>query len=172
MKKLFWILLLGFLLLFLESLPPSRLAFKPDLLLLLVVSLGLRQTWLTGGIAALLLGILRDCMSGTELGLHGLVFLLLFFTVRAMAGHLNSESPLLLMFLVLTGTLWQSLLLIFIFVFLTESSGYWVLLLKQYPFQALVNLAVTGAFLMLAGFWRRGRQRGARRPGSLLRGLP
>ena len=172
MKKLFWVLLLGFLLLFLETLPPSRLACKPDLLLLLVISLGLRQTWLTGGTAALLLGILRDCMSGSELGLLGLVFLLLFFTVRAMAEHLNSESPLLLVFLVLTGTLWQSLLLIFIFAFLTEANGYWALLLRQYPLQALVNLAATTAFLMLVGFWRRGRQRGSRRPGSLLRGRP
>lgn len=160
MRTLLFYLIVGLVLTVVESLIPQTLADKPNLLLLLVLSLGLRERISLGGPAAWLLGCLQDSLSGSCLGLYGLVFLIMYLILRSIAGLLNSESPVLLLFLVLAGTLLQALLLIFALDILAAQGTYWHPILVGLPVQLLLNLVAAAAFLQLSMWGRRLRQGG------------
>jgi rod shape-determining protein MreD len=118
-KGLLGYCLIGIGLLFLQSaVLPGLLPwqFKPDLLLVLIVYLGFQEASFKAGVATYLLGLLQDTFAGTCLGLYGLVFLILFLAVKGASGRLNAESPVLLFFIVLCGTLLEAFILIFTFV--------------------------------------------------------
>jgi len=120
MKKLGAYLILGLIFTVIETLIPQTLSSKPNLLLLLVLSLGIHEKVSLGGPAAWLLGCLQDSLAGSTLGLFGLIYLILYLCLRSIAGHLNSESPALLLFLIFAGTLMQGMILIFTLGFLAH----------------------------------------------------
>ena len=137
---MFFYLILGLTFAVAETLVPQALFVKPNLLLLLILTLGLREQVILGGPLSWLLGCLQDALSGTSLGLYGLVYLILYLMVRSIAGHLNSESPVLLLFLVFASTLLQGLILIFTLGFFAEHGTYWRQVLTAIPGQLFVNL--------------------------------
>jgi rod shape-determining protein MreD len=155
---MFIYLILGLILAVAETLMPEALPVKPNLLLLLVLTLGLREKIVFGGPAAWLLGCLQDSLSGSSLGLFGLVYLILYLSLRSIAGHLNSESPMLLLFLVFSGTLLQGLILIFTMGFLSEHGTYWRQILLGMPGQLLINLLAGWLFLHFSKWLRRYRR--------------
>jgi rod shape-determining protein MreD len=159
MKTLLAYLALGLLLAVAETLFPSALATKPHLLLLLVMMLGVQQKIAVGGPAGWLLGCLQDSLSGTCLGLHGLVYLVLYLSLRSVAGLLNRESPVLMLFLVISGTLLQALIMIFTLGFLAEHGTYWRQILTGLPAQVVVNLLAALFFLQASFLLHRARRR-------------
>jgi rod shape-determining protein MreD len=131
---------------------------KPDLLLILVVYLGFHERTIKAGAATYLLGLLQDTFAGTCLGLYGLVFLIIFLVVKAVSGRLNAESPLLLLFMVLCGTLLEAFILVFTLGFFAEAGRSWTIIASALPGQLLLNL--TGAWILLkAGAWLEQRSR-------------
>ncbi len=124
---------------------PASLA--PGLLLILVIHLGLYQEGFGGGLTAYTLGLLQDSFSGNCLGLYGLIFLTLYLTLRGLAEHLNTESPLLLLFMVLCGTVLQAALLIFLLGFFADAGPAWRTILRTLPMQTALNLV--SAWLLL-----------------------
>lgn len=160
MKSLLLYLTLGLLLTVVESLMPQALPVKPNLLLLLVLTLGLREGIAVGGPTAWLLGCLQDSLSGACLGLYGWVFLLLYLMLRSIAGLLNGESPVLLMFLVFAGTLLQAVVLVITLDMLAAHGTYWRPILAGLPAQWLLNLLAAAVFLQLSAWGRRLRQGG------------
>jgi rod shape-determining protein MreD len=152
MKKLGAYLILGLIFTVIETLIPQTLSSKPNLLLLLVLSLGIHEKVSLGGPAAWLLGCLQDSLAGSTLGLFGLIYLILYLCLRSIAGHLNSESPALLLFLIFAGTLMQGMILIFTLGFLAEHGTYWRQILTEMPGQLLINLLAALIFLQ-ASVW-------------------
>jgi rod shape-determining protein MreD len=141
---------LGFVLLVLQTtLVPVLLPlhFKPDLLLILVVYLGLHEGYVRGGTLAYVLGCLQDVFAAGYPGLFGLAFLGVFLAVRGMAIRLNTESSVLLLLLVAIGTLLQSALLLFALGFFADAGALWVIILKGLLPQVLLNLLA--AFLLI-----------------------
>ena len=61
---------------------------RPDLLFLLIVFLGTNLDIFKGAMLALLFGLLMDIFSGIFLGLHPVVYLLLFFILKGAGRHL------------------------------------------------------------------------------------
>ncbi len=152
---------LGFLVLQ-TSLFPRLLPFslKPDLLLILVIYLGLTEDLVRGGALGALVGCLQDVFAGTHLGLYSFVFLVTFLGVRSMADRLNTESSLLLMFVICCGTLLEGGVLIFALGFFAETGPVWPIVLGRLLPQLALNLA--GALVVLrTALWlqkRLGRQ--------------
>ena len=144
----YFLLSLGFLILQ-TALLPKILPFslKPDLLLILVVYLGLTEGLLRGGSISALLGCLQDVFVGTSLGLYGFVLLAVFLGVRSAVDRLNTESSLLLLFVVCCGTLLEGGLLLFAVGFFAETGPIWPILLGRLLPQVALNLAA--ALLML-----------------------
>lgn len=137
------------------TLLPLRLT--PELLLILVIYLGLYRQGFCGGLAAYSLGLLQDSFAGSCLGLYGLIFLILYLILRGLAERLNTESPALLLFMVLCGTLLQAALLIFLLGFLTDAGAVWRNILRSLPLQALLNLVCAWLLLNILKLLRRYR---------------
>lgn len=141
---------LGFVFLLLQTtvLPALLpLHFKPDLLLILVVYLGLNEGYVRGGSLAYVLGCLQDVFAAGYPGLYGLALLGVFLAVRGMAARLNTESSVLLLLLVGVGTLLQSALLLFALGFFADAGALWLIILKGLLPQILLNLLA--AFLLI-----------------------
>lgn len=120
---------------------------KPDLLLVLVIYLGLREDHLRGGLISYLLGCLKDVFAGIYAGLFGFTFLLIFFAVRAVSGRFNSENPFFLLALTLVGTLLEAVLIIFSIGFFADHAPPFLLIGRQLLAQVLLNMLV--AILLL-----------------------
>jgi rod shape-determining protein MreD len=166
MKTLLTYLIIGTVFVVIETLLPQMPVGKPNLLLLLVLTLGLKEKVSLGGPASWLLGCLQDSLAGSTLGLFGLVYLILYLCLRSVAGHLNSESPALLLFLILAGTLLQGMVLIFTLGFLAEHGTYWRQIVAALPGQLAVNLLAALIFLQLSS-WLRSHARHFGRKGGL-----
>lgn len=121
--------------------------YKPDLLLLLVVYLGLHENTWRGGLLIYLLGWCYDGVSGVFPGLNGFVLLAIFLAVRGIVTRVNTESSPLLLLLVVAGTILQTALLAFALDFFSQATRIWPQLAWQLPIQLLLNLAA--ALLLL-----------------------
>ncbi len=145
------LILLACALLFLVSqttLLPTLLPhyFKPELLLLLVVYLCLTESVIRGALLAWGLGLLLDSCGGTHFGLHATIYLSIFIVGRSSVQAVNTESPLLLLFMVFCASLLQSGLLILFGIF-ADLQQMIPLLLQRATFQGGIN--VLAAFLLL-----------------------
>lgn len=149
---------LGFVFLLLQTtLLPALLPlhFKPDLLLILVVYLGLNEGPVRGGALAYGLGCLQDVFAAGYPGLYGLAFLGVFLAVRGMVARLNTESSVLLLLLVAIGTLLQSALLLFALGFFADAGALWVIILRGLLPQILLNLLAAFLLIRLATWLQR-----------------
>ncbi|MCD4688714.1 MAG: rod shape-determining protein MreD [Desulfuromonadaceae bacterium] len=135
------------------ALLPLRLT--PELLLILVIYLGLYRQGFYGGLAAYTLGLLQDSFAGSCLGLYGLIFLVLYLTLRGLAERLHTGSPILMLFMVLCGTLFQAAMLIFLLGFLTDAGPVWRNILSSLPLQVLLNLICAWLLLSIPQLLRR-----------------
>lgn len=119
---------------------------KPDLLLILVVYLGVNERYLSGGILAYIFGALLDVFAGSFMGMYGMSFLVLFFSVRGAVSYFNSENPLLLLFMVFCGTLIEAAMLILL-GFLAQVGDLWLVVMRWILPQLIINVLV--AYLLL-----------------------
>jgi rod shape-determining protein MreD len=168
MRRTFVYFLLGFVFLVLQTtLLPAMLPlhFKPDLLLILVVYLGLHEGYVRGGALSYLLGCLQDVFAAGYPGLHGLALLCTFLAVRGASARLNTESSTLLLLLVSAGTLLQATLLLFALGFFAEAGALWVIILKGILPQLLLNLLAAALLLKAAAWLQRRFARRFRVPG-------
>lgn len=127
---------------------------KPGLLLILAVYLGIGERGGAGALLAYLFGLLFDVFAGGELGRYGLLFLLLFFSVRGTIGFFNQENPFLLLFLVACGTLIEAVALVFLDGFFAAGT-LWPIVLRAFVPQLLVNSICAGLLLWLVAWLQR-----------------
>lgn len=157
MKRIGGLLLLGGLFVVFQSgFWPHLVGWqvKPDLILVLVVYIGLTESLLGGGLLVLFLGSSLDAVAGSHPGLHGVVLLLIFYVIRFVAGRFNTESSMLLLFMVACGTLLQAALLI-LFGSFAEAGGLWWEILRVFFPQVLLNLIAAWLLLWLAPWLQR-----------------
>ena len=119
---------------------------KPDLLLILVVYLGVNETYGSGGILSYIFGSLLDVFAGSFMGMYGMSFLVIFFSVRGAVSYFNSENPLLLLFMVFCGTLIEAAMLVLL-GFLAQVGDLWLIVVQWILPQLIVN--VLAAYLLL-----------------------
>lgn len=121
--------------------------YKPDLLLILVIYLGLHEGPWRGGLLVYLLGWFYDGVAGVFPGLNGFVLLGIFLAVRGIVTRVNTESSPLLLMLVIIGTLMQSLLVAFALDFFGQTARIWPQMVWHTPVQLLLNFIA--AFILL-----------------------
>jgi rod shape-determining protein MreD len=95
MKRILLPLFLGAIFLTLQttllaSLPTRRI--RPDIVLILTVYLGLFYPPVSGGVLALVMGILMDLFSGNSFGLYTLSRPLIFYVTQFFKGRIYLES--------------------------------------------------------------------------------
>ena len=121
--------------------------YKPDLLLILVIYLGLHEGPWRGGLLVTLLGWCYDGVAGVFPGLSGFVLLGIFLAVHGIVTRVNTESSPLLLLLVIVGTIQQSLMTAFALDFFSKTTQVWQQIIWQLPVQLLLNFIA--AFFLL-----------------------
>lgn len=129
--------------------------YKPDLVLLLVVYLGLHEGPWRGGLIVYLMGWFFDGVGGAFPGLNGFVLLAIFLAVRGIVTRVNTESSILLLLLVMAGTILQAFLLAFALDFFRQDISVSSLIALQLPVQLLLNFVAAVVFLKLAVWLQR-----------------
>lgn len=129
--------------------------YKPDLLLVLVVYLGLHEGPWRGGSLAYLFGWLYDGVAGVFPGLHGFVLLGIFLAVRGIVTRVNTESSPLLLLLVVAGTILDSIFTAFALDFFSHTVRIWPLVIWHLPIQMLLNFAAALVLLRLTVWLQR-----------------
>jgi rod shape-determining protein MreD len=113
--------------------------FKPNLLIIVVAWLSLREGGVYGVLLSFLLGLIADCFSGNYLGLNAFSFLTIHLVMRKVAGRLYIDSLYLMVLVVFLATLLNGinqLLLLFLF---SLADGIYASLFAGLLPQALVN---------------------------------
>lgn len=129
--------------------------YKPDLILLLVVYLGLHADLWRGGLAVYLMGWLFDGVGGAFPGLFGFVLLAIFLAVRGIVTRVNTESSVLLLLLVMAGTVLQAAVVSFALDFFRPDVGVLSRIAWQLPIQLLLNFVAAFIVLKLAVWLQR-----------------
>ena len=129
--------------------------YKPDLLLILVVYLGLHEEPRSGCVLVYLLGWCYDGVAGSFPGLNGFVLLGVFLAVRGIVTRVNTESSALLLLLVLAGTILQSALAAFALDFFSQAARIWPQMAWQMPVQLLLNFIAAFVLLRLSVWLQR-----------------
>jgi rod shape-determining protein MreD len=98
-------------------------SFKPDLLLIIVVFLGLRGSFESGTPLAWLLGLIKDSFSGLYLGLNAFSFLFIFFAIKSTSDRLYADRPGLFVLAVCTASFVCCTLNLLLLLMFTSSGG-------------------------------------------------
>lgn len=152
MRRYLWFYLLALVCLLLQSSFFPRflpIDWRPDLMLVLFVLLGARERSAQTLIAALLLGAAQDSLSGTTVGLHICVYLIVLILIRLLAEKLNVDNSPLLILLILGGTALQSVVAGFMVALLADAPAVLWFLLTALPQQLLINLLAAFFLLLL-----------------------
>jgi rod shape-determining protein MreD len=126
--------------------------YKPDLLLILVVYLGLHERLRRGGLLVYLLGWAYDGVAGGFPGLNGFVLFGVFLAVRGIVSRVNTESSPLLLLLVVAGTALQFFMLGFALDFFSQTTRIWSQMAWQMPVQLLLNF-ISALILLRLSVW-------------------
>lgn len=152
MRRYLWFYLMAIVfLLFQSSVFPFFLPInlRPDLMLVLFVLLGTRERSAQTLVAAVLLGVAQDSLSGTTVGLHVSIYLIVLILLRLLAEKLNVNNSSLLILLIVGGTALQSVIVGFMVALFADVPAVFWLLLVALPEQLLSNLLAAFFLLLL-----------------------
>jgi rod shape-determining protein MreD len=129
--------------------------FKPNLLLVLVVHLGLRSSHQAAIGGAYALGLVHDALSGIYLGLNAFAYLATFMVLQHLAGRLYAHRSNVLIFCVIVATVGVAVIhLLFLSLFLTAPGIYATVAIHLLP-QMAVNALVASLVPFLPVIGRR-----------------
>lgn len=126
------------------TLLPAYIAdpFKPNLLLIVVVWLGLRATPVRGALLAYLLGLVQDSCSGLYLGLNGFSFLMTFLVLQNISHRLYADNRYLMTLAVFIATIACGLAHLVLLALFSAAEGIYAALLVSLIPQGAVNALV------------------------------
>lgn len=117
-------------------------AFKPDLLLVLMVFLALRMPTSASLPAAYGLGLLKDCLSSVYLGLNGFSFLVVYLTIKSVSERLYVQSCLLFVLTVTAATVSSLAINLLLLLVFSQAASIFPSLLHQFVPHLLMNAFV------------------------------
>ena len=155
LRTLFTTLLMFLLLILQVTVLPYflREPFVPNLLLLLVVYLGVKEeVGLIGALLAFCQGLLHDAFSGIYLGLSGFSFLVIYLVLRLLRDQLYTDSSTLMVVVAFLATLAHGLLSLLLLLLFSEADGIFPTILAALVPQALVSSLVASLVTVVASF--------------------
>lgn len=113
--------------------------FKPNLLIIFIVYLGLRGTGRGDWLLALLLGLIQDTFSGVYIGLSGFTFLVAYFLLKSMADRLYTDRMQLIILVTFVATIGVGMLQLLLLMIFSAADGLYATLFTSLIPQGLVN---------------------------------
>ncbi|HIJ95223.1 MAG TPA: rod shape-determining protein MreD [Desulfuromonadales bacterium] len=129
-------------------------AFKPDLLLVLMIFMALRGPTGSGALLSWLLGALSDVFSGLYLGLNAVTYLVVFLVIKGVSDRLYAESALLFVLTTAGVTLAVFTLNMILLLMFTATPGIAYSMFTDIVPRLLVNCFVASLVTLLPGFDR------------------
>lgn len=129
-----------------------RPAFKPDLLLVIMVFIALRSSFEVGAPLAWIFGMLDDVYGGLYLGLNATAFLISFFVIKSVSGRLYADSAILFILTVIGVTMASFTLNLLLLVLFTASPGIAYSMFSDIVPRILVNAFVASLITVFPGF--------------------
>lgn len=171
-RCLIYIIVAGGFLLFQSSLLPLMLEpqWRPNLIVILVLILGIGEKPLPAMMTVLFIGALQDSMGGSTVGLHLSACLFIFILARLTAERLNVESPALLLLMLVGANMTYGLLVAFVMTTYTDPATIVYLLITTLPQQTLSTILVFFVLMGIFPGWVLGGAVRADRKGQLFRG--
>ncbi len=120
--------------------------FRPNLLLVIVVWLGLTASQPWGALSVYLLGLAQDCVSGVYLGLNGFTYLITFLVLHNIAHRLYADSRYLMTLAVFTSTVACGITQLLLLALFSSAVGIYTTLLTSLLPQGVVNALVASLF--------------------------
>ncbi|GAM08169.1 rod shape-determining protein MreD [Geobacter sp. OR-1] len=132
---------------------PAVLAdpFKPNLLLVAVVWIGLTVSSLWGAALVYLFGLIQDTVSGLYLGLNGISYLITFIVLHNIAHRLYADSRYLMTLSVFITTLACGITQLILLALFSSAGGIIGTLLYSLIPQGLVNALAASLCFSLIG---------------------
>ena len=127
--------------------------WRPNLILILVLLLAVREKPVPAMLTVMLLGAFLDSLSGTTIGLQIAACLVVFILIRLVAEKLNVESPALLVLILIGAIFVHGLLVAFIMTTYSDLSTIFYLLITTLPQQALSTLFVFFLLMIIFPRW-------------------
>lgn len=124
--------------------------WRPNVILILVLILGVREKPVPAMMTVLLIGALQDSMGGSTVGLHVSACLAVFILIRLTAERLNVESPALLVLMLIGANITYGLLVAFIMTTFAELGTIFYLLVTTLPQQTLSTIFVFFMLMVLS----------------------
>jgi len=130
---------------------PAVLAdpFKPNLLLVTVVWIGLTVSSLWGAALVYFLGLLQDTISGLYLGLNGISYLITFLVFHSIAHRLYADSRYLMTLSVFLATMACGISQLILLALFSSAGGIVTALIFSLVPQSFVNALVASLFFTL-----------------------
>lgn len=130
--------------------------FKPNLLIILVSYLALREeSHVGGGLAAYTLGLVHGTFSGIYFGLAGITMLLMYLLLKAVADQLYTESAYLLVIAVFVASLVDALLSLLLITLFSTDVGIYNSILSHLIPQAIITACAAFLIFSVLPFVRR-----------------
>lgn len=124
-------------------------AYKPDLLLVLVVYLALRAPVSVSLPAAYGLGLLKDCLGGVYLGMNGFSFLVVYLVLKALSDRLYVQSATLFVLTVSVATVSVAVINLTLLTVFSQGGSLIASLLGALPSHLLMNAFVASLIAVL-----------------------
>ncbi len=129
-----------------------RPPFKPDLLLVIMVFIALRESFEVGAPLAWLLGMFDDVCGGLYLGLNAFTFLISFLVIKSVSDRLYADSAILFVLTVAGVTLAGFTLNLLLILMFTASPGIIYSMLSDIFPRLLVNAFIASIVAAFPGF--------------------
>lgn len=129
-----------------------RPPFKPDLLLIIMVFVSLRESFEVGAPVAWLLGLLNDVYSGLYLGLDAATFLILFLIIKSVSDRLYADSAILFVLTVAGVSLVGLTINLLLILMFTETPGIAYSMFSDIFPRLLVNAFIASIVSAFPGF--------------------
>jgi rod shape-determining protein MreD len=126
--------------------------FKPNLLIVVVAYLGLREGGWHGALFAFSLGLVADCFSGVYLGLSAFSFLSVHLLLRKVADRLYTDNLYLMLLVVSLATIVNGLIHLVLLLLFSVADGMYATLLAGLLPQALVNALAASLLFGIPSF--------------------
>jgi len=126
--------------------------FKPNLLIVVVAYLGLREGGWGAALVAFFLGLIADCFSGIYLGLSAFSFLSIHLLLRKVADRLYTDSLYLMLLVVVLATVVNGLVHLVLLLLFSVGAGTYATLLAGLLPQVLVNALAASLLFGIPAF--------------------
>lgn len=126
--------------------------FKPDLLLIIMVFIALRESFQVGAPVAWVLGLLNDICSGLYLGLNAAAFLILYLVIKSVSDRLYADSAILFVLTVVGVTVAGFMLNLLLLVIFTATPGIAYSMFADIFPRLLVNAFIASVISEFPGF--------------------